>query len=604
MAENNGNKGDALCKPSYEELEKRLRELEQRKSDAPGAGVSSAPLVSRDNADRRVMEEALRQNEERYRMIIDSIADGYYEVDLQGNFTAASSYMGQLGYPPEELVGMNFGSFVTKDNYEKIFQLFHGVFKTGQPVKTLATEMIKREGEKRQVTISVALIRNAAGKPVGFRGIFRDITDVLETETLLLEIARTSPIGVYALQGGKFTYVNQVFQQLTGYREEELLGSEARLLVHPEDRDPVRRKAIGMLKGQETTPYEFRTIRKDGRLSWNIESVWSIKHREGKLVIGNFLDVTPLKTAEQALKQSEERYRTIIENIEDGYYETDLTGRFTFCNDSLLRILGYDREEILDFDFRKYTHQDNQRDIFRKFRAVYETGRPDRSIEWPVLRKDGRTAFTEISASLRRDASGAPIGFRGIIRDTTERREKEQAIKQLVYYDPLTGLPNRRLFDDRFNLAMANIVRHKLRMAVMMTDLDNFKRINDTLGHDMGDLLLKILGQRLFDLLRKGDTVARMGGDEFILLLPEIDNRKDAAIVARKILQEIRRPFLLGENTEYISTSIGISLYPEHGAEVNSLMKYADLAMYKAKKTGKNRYLFFPLPGRSKGSET
>ncbi|MDZ4165866.1 MAG: PAS domain S-box protein [Smithellaceae bacterium] len=572
-----------------------------KKAGDPGGLVAKTVIFSRDITKRRMMEDALRQNEERYRTIIDSIADGYYEVDLHGNFMVASNYMDQLGYPVEELVGMNFDNFAAKDHHEKIFRAFNGVFKTGVPVKNLEFEVIKKgPDEKGHLSISAALIRDAAGKPTGFRGIFRDITGIVETETLLLEIAQTSPIGMYALQKGKFTYVNRVFQAFTGFSEEELLGKEALQLVHPEDRELVRRKAIGMLKGQESTPYEFRTIRKNGRISWNLESVWSIHQRKGKMVIGNYLDITPLKKAEQALRQSEERYRTIIENIEDGYYETDLTGRFTFCNDSLVRILGYDREEILNFEFTKYTHPDNQTDIRGDFSLVYETGQSNRCIEWEILRKDGKTAFTEISASLRKNESGAPTGFRGIIRDTTERREKEQAIKQLVYYDPLTGLPNRRLLDDRFTLAMANIVRHKLRMAVMLMDLDNFKHINDTFGHDMGDLLLKDLGRRLLNLLRKGDTVARMGGDEFILLLPEIANRGDAETVARKILEDFRLPFLLGEKTARISTSIGISLYPEHGTDMNSMMKYADQAMYKAKKAGKNRYMFFPIPRKSR----
>ncbi|MDI6726859.1 MAG: PAS domain S-box protein, partial [Smithellaceae bacterium] len=551
-------------------------------------------IVSRDITTRKMMEDALRQNEERYRTIIDSIADGYYEVDLQGNFRVASNYMDQLGYPVEELVGMNFADFAAKDHHEKIFRAFNGVFKTGVPVKNLTFEVIKKDpDEKGHLSVSAALIRDATGKPTGFRGIFRDITGIVETETLLLEIAQTSPIGMYALQKGKFAYVNRVFQAFTGFSEEELLGREALQLVHPEDRDLVRRKAIGMLKGQESTPYEFRTIRKNGKISWNLESVWSIYQRKGKMVIGNFLDITPLKKAEQALRQSEERYRTIIENIEDGYYETDLTGRFTFSNNSLLKILGYDREEILNFDFRECTSPENQKDIVRKFREVHETGQPSRSIEWEFLRKDGRKVFAEISASIRRDETGAPIGSRGIIRDVTERRNAEEAIKQLAYFDPLTGLPNRRLFDDRFNLAMANVARHQLKLAMMMLDLDNFKQINDTLGHDMGDLLLQQMARRLFALLRKGDTVARLGGDEFILLLPEINIRRDVEIVAKKILKEIRQPFLLGERTERISTSIGISLYPEHGADVNSLMKHADRAMYQAKKAGKNRARFF-----------
>lgn len=537
----------------------------------------------------------ISNTEDRYRAMIDTIADGYYEVDLRGNFTVASNYIERLGYPANELKGMNFGAFVTKDNQEKVFQAFHEVFKTGKPLKNLEFELTTKDGEEKRVSISTALIKSEAGKPTGFRGIFQDITDLVETESLLLEISRTSPIGMYALANGKFIYANQVFLKFTRYRNDELIGREPRLLVHPEDWIKVRSKAITMLKGRAGPPYEFRLIRKDGQISWVMESLWSIKLRGEKLAIGNILDITPLKTTELALKQSEERYRTIIENIQEGYYESDIHGRFTFFNDSFAAILGYPHEELQNLGYKSITDPENVFEVDEQFRRVYETGQPNRAIEWAIISKEGRKVFTEISANVRRDETGNPVGFRGILRDTTERRERDQVIKQLAYYDPLTGLPNRRLFEDRFILALANAERQGHKLALLVMDLDNFKQINDTYGHDTGDLVLKEMGGRLSDLLRKGDTVARMGGDEFIILLSNIRRKSDITIVAKKILRAIRLPFKLGGRPTQISTSIGISICPEQGSDKNILMRQADQAMYQAKKNGNSHSFYSPL---------
>lgn len=544
-------------------------------------------------------DRALINVEDRYRAIIDSIADGYYEVDIQGNFTVVSSYMERLGYLASEIKGMNFGVFIREKNYEQVFQAFHEVFKTGKPLKNLQFELTTKDGEEKTVSISAALIKGKDGKATGFRGIFRDITDLMETETLLLEISRTSPVGMYALTNGKFSYANRVFLKFTGYREDELIGKEPWLLVHPGDRQRVRNNAIKMLKGQAAPPYEFRLIRKDGQISWVVESLWSIRLRGKRMAIGNILDITALKKTELALKQSEERYRTIIENIAEGYYESDAAGRFVFFNDAFAKILSYERKELQNLNFTKLSSPGNLGELEEKLKIVRETGQSNPSIEWEAVTKDGRLIFTELSATPMRDEAGTPVGFRGILRDTTERREREQIMKQLAYYDPLTGLPNRRLFEDRFNLALANAARQGSKLALLVMDLDDFKEINDNYGHDAGDSLLREVGIRLSGLLRKGDTLARMGGDEFIVLLPNIRRRNDVASVAKKILAQIGLPLQLGGRSVRIATSIGISIYPEQGSDKSALMRQADRAMYQAKKTG-NRYKFFsPTPAEN-----
>jgi diguanylate cyclase (GGDEF)-like protein len=202
-------------------------------------------------------------------------------------------------------------------------------------------------------------------------------------------------------------------------------------------------------------------------------------------------------------------------------------------------------------------------------------------------------AFTELSASLIKDAEGKPIGFRGISRDITERKHLEEKIQQMAFHDSLTGLPNRKLFSDRLGIALAQAQRNQKKVGIAMLDLDNFKGVNDTLGHDVGDILLQAAAERLSAALRKSDTVARFGGDEFVLIIPDLKAREDAIQVAQKIVDSFCKPFLIDTHQLVVTTSIGIAVYPHDGTDEGMLLKNADIAMYQAKQAGRARYQLY-----------
>jgi diguanylate cyclase (GGDEF)-like protein len=186
------------------------------------------------------------------------------------------------------------------------------------------------------------------------------------------------------------------------------------------------------------------------------------------------------------------------------------------------------------------------------------------------------------------------VGFRCLARDITERKRMEQQLKDMATHDALTGLPNRRLFNDRLHMVLAQAQRNHRTLAVVLLDLDRFKDINDMLGHNVGDQLLEAVGKRLTSLMRKSDTVARWGGDEFILVLPEIARAEDAGRVAQRILEAFRKPFVLGGHWLHITASIGIATYPNDGEDADTLIKNADTAMYRAKEQGRNSYQLWP----------
>lgn len=411
-------------------------------------------------------------------------------------------------------------------------------------------------------------------------------------------LMRCAGTGIYIIQDGKFQYVNQLFQELTGYSEQELLGMYSLDLVHPEDREKVRAKAVESLKGHNARPYEYRFIRKDGEEIWVLERVVSTEYRGKRAAVGSFMDITDYKRLEAALEKSEERYRTVLDEVQDAYFEVDLAGNFTFVNDSCCRHLGYSREELMGMSYRVFIAKEDVEAVYRAFNQVYRTGEPNRGFGYKVIRKDGSIGYAEISVSLLRDEEGRAIGFRGIGRDVTERKQLEQKLADMAMHDPLTGLPNRILLNDRITVGIAQAMRNNSKLAVMMLDLDRFKNINDEFGHSVGDRLLKAAGERLVGIVRKSDTVARVGGDEFVVMISQISRVENAVKVAQKILDSFLKPFLINGHKLYITTSIGIAVYPEDGEDVETLLKHADAAMYWAKEQGRATYELYWVEGR------
>ncbi len=288
----------------------------------------------------------------------------------------------------------------------------------------------------------------------------------------------------------------------------------------------------------------------------------------------------------EALRQSEERYRTIIENIEDGYFEVDLKGNMIFCNDSLAKFLLYKKEEMIGKNYREIMDKENAEKIFKTFNKTFTTGKPAKAFDWELLRKDGKRIYIETSVTLIHDFQENPVGFRGIARDVTKRKEHEMRLIYLAYHDLLTGLYNREAFLKRLNEILRHAERYNEEKTVFFLDLDHFKQVNDTHGHWIGDKLLKHVAIRLKNLLRETDVVSRFGGDEFAVILSNPGESRPEN-VAERILEHVSEPYII-ENIriDYISTSIGFSIYPRHGKDVVTLMQCADEAMYKAKEKG------------------
>ena len=306
----------------------------------------------------------------------------------------------------------------------------------------------------------------------------------------------------------------------------------------------------------------------------------------------------------QQIQHSEQWHRLLVNTSPDVIYTLDGDGRFTFLNESVNRVLSYQPDELVGQRYDAIIAADQLEAALHHINERRTGDRATRNLELHLKRKEDLLSgigdgvvMVELSAmgmyKPRPDGSGEFLGTYGVARDISARKQAEATVTFQAYHDLLTGLPNRALFKDRLGQALAQARRHGQPMAVMFLDMDRFKIVNDTLGHLVGDGLLQGMAQRLRGSLREGDTLARIGGDEFMLLLPHVRSRDNAAFIAQKILASLKAPFEINDHEIYVGMSIGIAIYPDDGENMDTLIKHADLAMYHAKERGRNDYHFF-----------
>ncbi len=305
------------------------------------------------------------------------------------------------------------------------------------------------------------------------------------------------------------------------------------------------------------------------------------------------------------LERSEQWHRFLVNNSPDIIFTLDADGHFSYLNDCVETVTGYSKTELLGQHWEVLVPEAEREEALWRINERRTGDRATRNFELTLNRRpnadtvnQGISYITvELSASGMYEGGANEtrqfIGSYGVARDISDRKKAEATITFQAYHDLLTGLPNRALFKDRLTQAIANARRHGLILAVMFLDLDRFKAVNDTLGHLVGDELLQLTSQRLRHCLREGDTLARIGGDEFMLLLPHIRTRDNASYIAQKILVALKAPFLLNSHELFISASIGIAIYPDDGVTQETLIKHADIAMYSAKEQGRNAFRFF-----------
>ncbi|MEK7207510.1 MAG: EAL domain-containing protein, partial [Pseudomonadota bacterium] len=292
---------------------------------------------------------------------------------------------------------------------------------------------------------------------------------------------------------------------------------------------------------------------------------------------------TDLRHSALILKESEERFRTLVETTSDWIWEVDAHGVYTYASPKVKELLGYLPEEIIGKTSFDFMPPDEAARVGQQYAEIVAAQRPFERLENINLHKDGRRVMIETSGVPIFDREGRFAGYRGMDRDVTERIKAQEKLHYLAYYDELTGLPNRALLLDRLKQTLIEAQRHQRVVAVLYMDINHFKNINDTLGMETGNRLIRMVAERLQGCVRPGDTVARMGGDEFCIVLADLAQESDVAEIIQKILVSFSAPHRLAERELSLSVTIGISLFPRDATEPETLLKNADIAMYRAK---------------------
>jgi len=387
---------------------------------------------------QRQAENALRRSEEKYRTILNNIEDGYYEVDIKGNLIFFNDSMCRIiGYSPEEMMGMNNRQFTDKEHSKKLFKTFNEVYRTGVTAKALDWQIIRKDKTKRFIEVSVSLQKDSSGKPIGFQGIARDVTErkqaedtLRESETKLQAIFDKVGTGIFIIDMDTqiITEVNPAAIEMIGLPKERITGQICNSLVCPALTGKCPVKDLGQIVHQS----ERKLIHADGHQIDILKTVYPITINGRNCYLESFIDISDRKKAEEAFRESEGKYRTILEEMEDVYFETDIKGNITFVNASSCKMSGYSEEELIGMPFKKISAPDDIEKIMQYFGEIFLTDKTGKPFLWNLVKKNREQGFFEIVVSLIRDKQGNPVGFRGIGRDITERRKAEAELQQTL----------------------------------------------------------------------------------------------------------------------------------------------------------------------------
>lgn len=394
-------------------------------------------------------------------------------------------------------------------------------------------------------------------------------------------------------------FVSQGALELTGYQPEELIGQTAASfdqIIFADDRERVRQVIHNALDNGTKFELEYRITRKSGEIRWVVERGSAVKRADKGVCIleGIIQDVTNRKKSDENRLEAERRYRSIFENAIEGIYQSTLAQGYLDVNPALARIYGYDSPSQLIEGLRDIGSQlyvDRNRRL--EFMQIMDEHGIVSNFESRVYRRDGSIIWISENARAVRNEAGEVLFYEGTVEDITQRKLSEAEIHFRATHDPLTRLANRTLLEEHLEQAIDGARRDGKCVAVAFLDLDKFKYINDSLGHQFGDELLVTIAERLRHCVRASDTVARLGGDEFVLVLVNQLNQKTIEKTVQRILADVAKPWVVNGVEVQVTCSVGISMFPAHGSNSVALLRHADAAMFEAKRLGRNTSQYF-----------
>ncbi len=549
-----------------------------------------------------VANEPSRTELDLAREAFDRTGVGLVVINPEGVFrTANRSFCVMLGYEPAEIEGQSFRRFTHPDDVARDEEALRQIRAGTDPQGSVDKRFLRKGGGEVWVRRSATVVRDPNGQARFVVGAFIDLTEQRRSDQALEQQAHFTralldaiPNPVYFKdRAGRYGVYNRAFDELFGGGRNWIAEAvhdmfDGRNASEHEARDKP------LLERPASTTYEMLEPTAEGDTRQMLYNKVSFVDQRGEVagLIGVITDVTRYKETERALEASEARFRVLTESSLDLISVLDADGKIQYQSPALRHLLGYEPADTVGKNVSELIHQDDIETVRAALRRIIESRQSIEPVEFRIRHRDGMWRTFE---SLGMNCLSNPH-IHGVVfnsRDVTDRKVIQQRIQHLAYHDNLTGLPNRSLLQDRLAHSIARAERSNRKVAVLFIDLDNFKNINDTLGHDVGDELLRQVSRRLSECVRLEDTIARQGGDEFIVLLDSLEEGRGASVVAQKILNGLRAPFVLSGTEQHVSGSVGIALYPEDGRDAQTLMKNADTAMFHGKGLGKNTYQYF-----------
>lgn len=552
---------------------------------------------------RAKLEQRLYEAEERWRFALEGAGDGVWDWNIQTDEVKFSRRLKEmLGYAEDEIRDHidEWRSRIHPDDAPRVMADMQAYFAGRLPVYLNEHRLFTKDnGWKWILHRGMVVSRNTEGKPLRMIGTYADIDKLKQTEealrrneAFLKQTQQLSQVGGWdyevALQHLRWTDETFRIYELPGDYDPNDVSRVTKCYA-PLDQAVVDRAFKRAVESGEPYDLELQLVAAQGTRKW-VRITGQVERVDAAItrVFGNIMDVTKSKQAEEMMRLSS----TVFNTVDEAILVSDVDNRIITVNPAFTRVTGYAPEDVIGGNPRMLASGKHGAEFYRELWQQLTTS-GSWSGELYNRRKNGEVFIEWTSIKQVRDPNGKLTHYVAAFSDITARKAGEESMRHQAQYDALTDLPNRILLFDRLQQALAQARRDKTHLALMYLDLDKFKPINDNLGHAIGDLLLQEVANRMQGCVREVDTVARIGGDEFVVLLPIVENEQVALKVAEKIRSVLNQPFEIGGQMLNISSSTGVAIYPEHGSGEDELTGNADIAMYHAKENGRNNVKLF-----------
>ncbi|RLP55089.1 MAG: diguanylate cyclase [Ketobacter sp.] len=561
-----------------------------------------------------LLAEKLEEEKNLSHLTLDTLIQGVVVVDTEYQLQYCNQHFKDTFSVPADIAEL-------QTDIESLGPLLqdNGVLSGASDAKAIAdllVRLLKGEQKRAEFELNNGRLYDIRSTRLDHTGFVLTFTDVTHQKQQMLALSRTiewAPVAMIAVNSeGQIVLANNKACALCGYEKPELLNARLDKLLTEDARagyPALMQSYFNAVSPQSVhNHFEMKLKGSGGKLIPVEISLSGIETFNEPRVLATIVDISHRKEAEAALRRAHELTQSIVDNSPFSIIATDVEGYILAASPALEALLLYNKDELVGQGNALQFHLKDEletraaelsselsENIMPCFSVLVEKANRGvvESQKWSYVRKDGSVVPVSLTVTLLRTEDDVVTGYLLVAYDITEQLRANERIQHIAHHDQLTGLPNRMLLQDRLSTSLKRIKRFGKQVGIMLLDLDRFKQINDSLGHAVGDELLIAMAQRMSSVVRESDTVSRLGGDEFVIILPDLSSVDDAVMICNKVVEAIRLPLTIGEHLLNVTTSVGLSVAPDHGMDMDALIKNADIAMYNAKQEGRDGFKLY-----------